>query len=270
MSFELYNVPINHLSREELDRILRSWINGSEQKMIVTPNPEMLLLARKNKEFLHILRQSDLSLPDGVGLRYAVAALTDERLKFRHTGVDTVEHLAKICENSGKTFVLIGGRKGIGKKSAQNLRKIFPDLEAIGIDPGFIKDREGELILDKSILDEILRLKPTVIAVALGAGKQEKFIVQYLKSMPSVRVAIGIGGAFDMIGGYVSRAPSWMRQSGLEWLWRVLQEPSRFKRIWQASVVFSTLVAYDSLRNKRIGKAVRGVLPEIVKQLTRR
>jgi exopolysaccharide biosynthesis WecB/TagA/CpsF family protein len=136
------------------------------------------------------------------------------------------------------------------------------------MNPGEIKSGEGGLEVDEDILRELQQLEPTVLAVALGAGKQEQFIRQYLKELPSVKVAIGVGGAVDMISGELSRAPAWMRTSGLEWAWRLVQEPSRFGRIWQASVVFPSVVAYDSLRQRRLGRATFRVLPEVLRQLS--
>jgi N-acetylglucosaminyldiphosphoundecaprenol N-acetyl-beta-D-mannosaminyltransferase len=268
MSTHLFNVPIDHVSYNQLDTILRSWVRGHAQRMIVTPNPEILLRARHDKEFLSHLQSAHLSLPDGVGLRYATAALTDRNLRFRHTGVDTVNHLAKICEDYGKTIVLFGGQGDVSKRSATRLRQSYRDLDIIGMNPGEIKSGEGGLEVDEDILRELQQLEPTVLAVALGAGKQEQFIRQYLKELPSVKVAIGVGGAVDMISGELSRAPAWMRTSGLEWAWRLVQEPSRFGRIWQASVVFPSVVAYDSLRQRRLGRATFRVLPEVLRQLS--
>ena len=267
MSTRLYNVPIDHVSFDQLDTILRSWVQDHAQKVIVTPNPEILLRARRDRDFLAHLQSAHLSLPDGVGLRYATAALTDDTLNFRHTGVDTVNHLAKICEDYGKTIVLFGGQGDVSKRSASKLRESYRDLDIIGMNPGMIADREEGLELDPDILRELQNLAPTVLAVALGAGKQERFIAQYLKDLPSVKLAIGVGGAVDMISGELKRAPAWMRQSGLEWVWRVVQEPSRFGRIWQASVVFPSVVAYDSFKRRRLLKATSRVLPELAKQL---
>ena len=98
----ILGIPIHDIDEVNLLLRLREWLLGKEQKLVVTPNPEFMLLAQKDAHFRDILKQADLSLPDGVGLRFAAAALTDTYLHFRHTGVDTLERLAKLCEETGK------------------------------------------------------------------------------------------------------------------------------------------------------------------------
>lgn len=267
MSFSLYDIHLDHFSPAQLDVILRSWVTGHEQKRVSTPNPEFLLFARKKNWFKDLLNKSHLSIPDGVGLRYAVAALGKGRLAFRHTGVDTLIHLARICEDTGKLLVLFGATKKRAQKAASALRFEFPELRVVGIDPGHIKEVNGKLQLQESMLLGLHRIEPVVLAVGLGCGKQEKFIEQYLHQLPTVRIAIGVGGAFDMISGHYRRAPIFVQKMGLEFFWRLLQQPSRFKRIWKASVVFPLMVAYDTLRQGRLLRACIAVFPEVFRQL---
>ena len=268
MSLSLYNIPIDHVSTHQLDTLLRLWVQDHAQRVIVTPNPEMLLAARKDPDFHYYLQASHLSLPDGVGLRYATAALTDQRLSFRHTGVDTLLHLARVCEDHGKRLVLLGSRQDVARRAASELRRTYPDLDVIGINPGDLVITEETVSVDPDVLEELQGLRPAVLAVAFGAGKQEQFIHQHLHVLPSVKIAIGIGGALDMLSGDLRRAPAWMRKAGLEWAWRVAREPSRAGRIWRAFVVFPSVVAYDSLRQRRFVKAVFRVVPEVGRQLT--
>jgi N-acetylglucosaminyldiphosphoundecaprenol N-acetyl-beta-D-mannosaminyltransferase len=267
MSFQLYDVHLDHFSHAQMDVILRSWVNGYAQKRISTPNPEFLLYARKRDWFRALLNKSHLSVPDGVGLRYAAAALGRGRLSFRHTGVDTLTHLARICEDSGKLLVLFGAEKKRAQRAASALRFDFPELRVVGVDPGHIKEVNGKLILDEAILLGLNRIGPAVLAVGLGCGKQERFIDQYLDQLLSVKVAIGVGGAFDMISGHYPRAPHAMRRMGLEFVWRLVQQPSRFNRIWKASVAFPAVVAYDTLRERRFLRACIAVFPEVIRQL---
>jgi N-acetylglucosaminyldiphosphoundecaprenol N-acetyl-beta-D-mannosaminyltransferase len=267
MSFSLYDVHLDHFSHAQLDAILRSWVSGYEQRRVSTPNPEFLLYARNRDWFRDLLNKSHLSIPDGVGLRYAIAALGKGRLMFRHTGVDTLMHLARICEDSGKLLVLFGAEKKRAQKAASALRFDFPELRVVGVDPGKIKEVNGKLQLDESIVLGLHRIEPVVLAVGLGCGKQEKFIEQYLHQLPTVRVAIGVGGAFDMISGHYRRAPGLFQRMGLEFFWRLMQQPSRFTRIWKASVVFPLMVAYDTLRRGRLLRACIAVFPEVARQL---
>lgn len=265
MSFEIFNVKLDHLSTDQLDTLLRGWVKGFNQKMIVTPNPEILLKARQNPYYRTSLQAADLSLPDGVGLRFAAAA-QGNRMRFRHTGTDTVAHLARICDDYGKTMILFGGSSGSAQEAARALRAQHRDLDVVAIDPGKV-ERVGGSYLEQDIVDELDRHQPAVLAVALGAGKQEDFIREYLPRLPSVRVAIGIGGAFEMISGNLPRAPQWMRRTGLEWAWRLGLEPRRAGRIWSAAVRFPAAVAYDTLRQGRFLTACYRVTPEVFRQL---
>ncbi len=267
MSMVLYDVPIDHVSEHQLDTLLRLWIKDHAQKVIVTPNPEIVLRARKDPAFRAQLQASHLSLPDGVGLRFAIAALTDRQLRFRHTGVDTLIRLAQICEDYGKRLVLFGGKGDVASKTAMTLRAQFPDLDVVSMNPGD-EVADNVVSMDPDILAQLQDAKPTVVAVAFGAGKQEVFLHTHLHRIPTARIGIGVGGAFDMMSGALPRAPFWMRRVGLEWVWRLLQEPARWRRIWMAAIVFPVIVAYDSLRGRKFSKALLRVIAEVARQLT--
>ena len=262
----ILGIPIHDIDEVNLLLRLREWLLGKEQKLVVTPNPEFMLLAQKDAHFRDILKQADLSLPDGVGLRFAAAALTDTYLHFRHTGVDTLERLAKLCEETGKKMLLFGGEKGREQTTAQCLQKTYPRLKIKAIDP-------GKIIFDDPIRPEIVSFiqayEPDMMAVALGGreGKQEKFMYHHLKKFPSVKIMIGVGGAFDMMSGVLTRAPKWMRQSGLEWMWRLYLEPRRFRRILRAAIVFPILVAWDTLKSGRFFKVLPRVFLEVFRQI---
>lgn len=273
MSFTLYNVPIDHVSDDQLHALLSLWMKDHAQKVIVTPNPEILLHARRDPSFLSSLQRSHLALPDGVGLRFAAAALTDRKLRFRHTGVDTLYKLAAICENTGKRLVLFGGFGDVPERSARALRKMYPELDVIGLNPGTVLDEGGHV--DEDVVAELRTLRPHVLAVAIGAGKsvfgrQEAIMHHLLPLIPSIKVAIGVGGALDMIAGDIRRAPRFMRRIGLEWLWRMAKQPTRSRRIIAATVVFASVVAYDSLRGGRFFRALPRVAREVALQMVGR
>jgi N-acetylglucosaminyldiphosphoundecaprenol N-acetyl-beta-D-mannosaminyltransferase len=122
------------------------------------------------------------------------------------------------------------------------MKRKHPELIVAGAESG------GRLPeMDQSVMARIRESLPDILFVAFGHGKQEKWIAAALPSLPAVRVAMGVGGAFDFIAGRVKRAPKLMRLAGLEWLWRLIREPWRIRRIWTAVVVFPWLV----LRSKR-------------------
>ncbi len=272
--FELFGVRISDLSTGELTDLLSGWLDSNSSCAIVTPNPEFVLAARCDPSFVELLNRADLSLPDGVGLRFATSALTGDRLSHRHTGVDTLLLLAKLCAEQGRRLVLVGGGPGVAESAADAMRARFVGLDVSTVDVGIVSSDDsnaGRVSSD--------RMKSTslenadVVAVALGMGKQERFIEALRSSAPpnpphpSPRVYIGVGGALDMIAGTKRRAPAFVRRVGLEWLWRLVIEPRRFRRIFNAAVVFPAVVVWDTLRRHRFVAACRATVPEIINQL---
>ncbi len=266
MSFSILNIEIDHFSEDQLETILRGWLSGWQQKKIVTPNAEMILAAQKDKEFQRLLNEADMVLPDSVSLRYAVAA-QGGKFRFRHPGTDTVIRLARLCQENKKKILLFGAEADIAKRAGEELKKQFPGLEVVGLNPGVIKKNEDGSYLNQELIELINSHQPDVLAVALGQKRQEQFINEYLSHCPTVKMAIGIGGAFDMIAGVLPRAPRWFRMTGLEWLWRLRLQPKRIGRIYRAVIVFPAIVAYDTLKHGRIFSATKNVIIEVFRQL---
>lgn len=270
--FELFGVRISDLSTGELTDLLSGWLSSDSSHTIVTPNPEFILAARRDPSFVDLLNRADLSLPDGVGLRFAIPALTGNRLSNRHTGVDTLLLLAKLCAEQGRRLALVGGGPGVAESAADAMRGQFVGLDVSVVDVGTIARDEinaGRISCDRTKLTRVENAD--VVAVALGMGKQERFIETLRTFEPlglrTSRVYIGVGGALDMIAGTKRRAPAFVRRVGLEWVWRLVIEPRRFRRIFNASIVFPAVVVWDTLRRHRFVAACRATVPEILNQL---
>mgnify|MGYP001564477819 CR=1 FL=1 len=264
---EVFDVRIDDLSQAELNEKLRSWFESFVKgRIIVTTNAEFLILARKVKVFQNQLNASDLSLPDSVSLRYAIAALTDSYLEHRHPGVDVLQTLAKLCSEQGRRLLLLGGASGAAQATAMKFIQSLPDLQVLAIDPGNVHFNDTTNV-SRNIIEQIRQTNPDVVAVALGHGKQEAFMFQMKDLLPHVRIWIGVGGAFDMLSGQKKRAPRLIRKIGLEWVWRLMKEPRRWKRIMNASIVFPFTVALSTLRSHRFLKALTRVFPEVYRQL---
>jgi len=274
------DVRIDDLTDVELHDMLQYWLSTERGKIIVTTNAEFLLLARENKTFQDQLNASDLSLPDSVSLRYAVAALTDSSLMHRHPGVDVLHFLACLCAEQGKRLLLLGGAHGVAQATAtkfvqslserdknSSIRKVVPNMNIVSIDPGHVEYDGTNITISPSVQDQIRDVAPDVVAVALGQGKQEAFMFQARDLFPNVKIWIGVGGAFDMLSGMKRRSPSWMRALGLEFVWRLMVEPNRWRRILNASVVFPFAVALSTLKSHRFLKALARVFPEVYRQL---
>ena len=247
MRIRLLGVPIDALRRDEaLDRVRIFFDGGSH--LIATPNPEMLVMAHKDAGFREALGSADLALADGFGL-VLMARLRGQRIPERITGVDFLTDIAGLCAAREKRVFLLGAGEGVARAAAEALGKRFPALIIAGAASGgtLRQDNEGVYHIDDKTMGDLKVASPDVLFVAFGHGKQELWITQHLPELPSVRVAMGVGGAFDFIAGKIVRAPKAMRAVGLEWLWRLIREPRRLGRIWTAVAVFPWLV----LREKR-------------------
>ncbi len=261
----LFGVRIDDLSKHGLRELLSAWLTEPGLHCIFTPNPEFLLTARKDKYFADLLNQGDLSLTDGVGLKFAIAALTQNHLEHRQTGIDTLMLIADICAQKNKRLLLLGGMNDAAMDAEIVLKQRWPNLDVVSLEPGFIPGDFESLLIAETVLHEIQSMSPDVIAVALGQGKQERFIIELKNQIPSLRIAIGVGGALDTISGRFPRAPIWMQRSGFEWMWRVLIEPKRIHRIFRAVIVFPIVVIWDTLKHRRFWKALKRVTYELKK-----
>jgi N-acetylglucosaminyldiphosphoundecaprenol N-acetyl-beta-D-mannosaminyltransferase len=236
---EILGVPIDSVTTDEALEAIANFMNGTGGKKVFTPNPEMLVLARKDKRFREALNNADLAIPDGIGLLW-VARLWGKSLKARVTGTDTMIGTCALAEEYGKSVFLLGGKPGVAEKAADKLRARYPNLRIAGtLSGGDISfDDDGVPMLEFGTENVIAKAEPDILFVAFGHGKQEKWIDAHLAGFKSVKVAMGIGGAFDFISGEAKRAPEWVRHIGLEWLWRLILQPWRIRRILTATVVF--------------------------------
>lgn len=231
----LLGIPVDPLTADEAMARLSHLLIGPMQAHVITPNNEMLVAAAWSPEFADVLRSSTLNLPDSTGLLLA-ARLTGQKLPQRVTGVDTVETLCRQIGPESPVF-LLGAAPGVAEKAAEVLKARNPKLVIAGTHAGSPSDSDAPAILEK-----IRSSGAVLLLVAFGAPAQDLWIAKHLAEMPSVRVAMGVGGTFDFLAGVQKRAPGWMRSIGLEWLWRFGQEPRRAGRMWRAVVVFPWMV----------------------------
>ncbi|MDD2757884.1 MAG: WecB/TagA/CpsF family glycosyltransferase [Patescibacteria group bacterium] len=225
------------------------FLRSGGQHRIFTPNPEMLVKAQKDHYFLEILNSGDLNLCDGFGLKIFSGAT-------RIPGVDFMQELCRLAVEQGSSVYFLGsGSNEVAEKTAEELQKKFPTLKISGFDRGpeisELRTVNCELLIDQinnqTVIDKINQTRPDILFVAFGMGKQEKWIHENLAKMSSIKIAMGVGGAFDYISGRVNRAPCWMRKIGLEWAYRLFKQPLRFKRIFNATVLFSLLVVKSKI-----------------------
>lgn len=230
----ILGVKIDQISLKEALGVADSFSlpKSNGQHFMVTCNPEIILYAQKDEAYKNILNTASLLVADGFGLILASKFLNIS-LRERVVGVDFLEKFCNICANSGKSIFLLGGDQGVAKKTAENLKNKYPNLKIVGW-------LDGNIDLD-NCHKTIKNFSPDILFVAFGHPKQETWIYNNLAKIPSVKFAVGVGGAFDFISGKVWRAPKFMRKIGLEWFWRLLTQPWRVKRIFNAIIIFPTV-----------------------------
>ena len=206
MKKTILGVNIDDVNLDETVNIVKNWLSKRGKHYIVTPNPEIVVMAQKDEKLKNIINRADLAIPDGIGLKLS----TD--IENTTPGIDVMEELVKIAAEKGFTTGFLGGRDKVAEKSAECLKKKYPKLKV-----SFVSE-EPEKIPAADIL-----------FVAFGAPKQEYWIAANLDKIP-VRVTMGVGGAFDYISGRAPRAPRWIRDLGFEWLFRLIIQPWRIKR----------------------------------------
>ncbi|MGB1287871.1 MAG: WecB/TagA/CpsF family glycosyltransferase, partial [Aggregatilineales bacterium] len=198
--------------------------NATHPQQVCSINPELMMIAQRDINFQNILKRSALCLADGVGILWAARALNTP-LPERVTGSDGTIIIAEHAAKKGWKLFLLGAAPGIAEQVADILREEFDGLQIVGTYAGSPTPEE-----EATIVDIVNRSNADILLMAYGSPTQEKWIARNLPRL-QVKVAMGVGGAFDFIAGVVPRAPEWMRQYGLEWLYRLYKQPWRIKRM---------------------------------------
>lgn len=226
----ILDVPLDIVDMEQAAGKLAELMRRDGCSIIVTPNSEIVVNAGKDTELKGIISTADLIIPDGIGLVYA-SKLLGFPLKERVTGIDFLYRALGLLEKEQKSVFLLGGRpqgKGalsVAETAAMRMKERFPGLRIAGIHHGYFNDEE-----ELKIVEEINRSGADFLCVALGSPKQEKFMGRYRGKL-LVKAAIGVGGSLDVWAGTVKRAPKFFRDHGLEWFYRFVKQPARYKRI---------------------------------------
>lgn len=226
----ILDVPLDIVDMEQAAGKLAELMRRDGCSIIVTPNSEIVVNAGKDTELKGIISTADLIIPDGIGLVYA-SKLLGFPLKERVTGIDFLYRALGLLEKEQKSVFLLGGRPqgkealSVAETAAMRMKERFPGLRIAGIHHGYFNDEE-----ELKIVEEINRSGADFLCVALGSPKQEKFMGRYRAEL-LVKAAIGVGGSLDVWAGTVKRAPKFFRDHGLEWLYRFVKQPARYKRI---------------------------------------
>jgi len=234
--------PCDILSAETLSQHIKSFIHSGQPHQIITANPLMLIAAQKSTHLANALHGADLVLPESVSLHWALER-QGHRLPPRLSGIDLMLQLLEQSAGLGWSVFFLGAAPGIAQKAAQRMKNRIPKLKLRGIENGYFDpDHENQVIA------RVARAKPDLLFVGMDVPRQDAWIHQHLTSL-GAKVVMGVGGSFDVLAGQLPRAPLWMRRSGTEWLFRLLRQPSRLKRMSQLPIFL-----WKTLRHRHNGR----------------
>jgi N-acetylglucosaminyldiphosphoundecaprenol N-acetyl-beta-D-mannosaminyltransferase len=229
---DIGSIAVDQYSETALvDEVLHHALFGRTARQLVTANAQFYVLAQKSRRFRECLHDADYICADGMPIVWACNSLYGGRVR-RIAGVALIEELCQRGAAHKLRVFLLGGKPGAATATAGILKKRRPGIQIAGVccpEYGFER-REDSL---QKVLDQIAAAKPNVLFVGLGAPKQEFLIHHHIRPL-RVPLAIGIGGSFEILSGRLKRAPIWMQKSGLEWAYRLSQEPSR---LWQRYLI---------------------------------
>ncbi len=252
----ILDIPFTTLSKQAVLTLFLNHLKKERSTLFVsTPNPEILLESIENKRLKHTLQNTDLNVPDGIGVIWAyhflkncgktkpaflfkalISLITLPFKKFQTfnqaiTGTDLMKEITTSANFNAYRIFLLGARPGIAQQTKQAILKANSGAQIVGTSSANPNDN--------SVLTEIQKAKTDILFVAYGCPKQELWIAENLDKLKGVKLAMGIGGAFDFISGNIKRAPGFLRKAGLEWVFRLLQQPGkRLGRIYRAIFVF--------------------------------
>lgn len=230
-TLEIFGVKIHNTTLEESTEQVEEYLKREELKVVYTPNTEIVMIAKDDESLKSLINEADLIIPDGIGLIYA-SRIKKNPLQERVTGFDLSMNLLKIANENSYSIYLLGGKDGVAKTAAANIKKDYPNIRIAGYQHGYFKgihvgceNHEDEA----RVIEHINSSNPDIIFVGLGFPKQEIWIDSN-KNKIKGKVIIGNGGVMDILAGNSKRAPEIYQKLGLEWFYRLVKEPLRIKR----------------------------------------
>ncbi|MFI3313691.1 MAG: WecB/TagA/CpsF family glycosyltransferase [Eubacteriales bacterium] len=221
MKIDIMGVPFDSVTMGEALEQAKILLHGDKPSYCVTPNPEIVYETMHNPEFARLVNNASLILPDGIGVIYAGKILKTP-LKEKVTGVGFATNLLSILAEEGLPLYLLGSKPGVAQLAGEKMVELHPNLQICGVADGYFKD-------ENQVVAKIREAKPAALFVCLGSPKQEQFMANYAQEL-GASLMVGLGGTLDVFAGTVQRAPAWTQKIGMEWLYRMVKEPKRFKR----------------------------------------
>ncbi|MBR3396045.1 MAG: WecB/TagA/CpsF family glycosyltransferase [Firmicutes bacterium] len=222
---KILGVRVDKITKAQALEEFQKLLEGDRCELIVTPNAEIVEKASKTPELRRIINEeAAIVTPDGVGLIYA-SKLKGDPIQEKVAGIDFAHSAIELCAQLGRSVYLLGSKPGVAEAAAANLEKEIPGLKIAGFRDGYFREDE-----EPSVVAEINASGADFLCVALGSPKQEYFVIKHRDAL-KVKAAAGLGGSLDIWSGQLNRAPQFYIDHGLEWLYRMIQEPKRLKRL---------------------------------------
>lgn len=240
----ILGVPVDASTTDGFLARIQSGLRGEGAGAIFAVNAEKIMRARKDPELLKVLESAALLLPDGFGPVVGMKLLHGRKVD-RTTGVGLMQEILGLAAGGGIRVFILGARPGVAAAAYDNLKNRYPDLDLVGYEHGFLPPEEQERLISR-----INRLGTEVLFVGLGSPRQEHWIHTWLPRL-KVKFCMGVGGSINVIAGEAALAPAWVSRLYLEWLYRLIQEPARFRRYRVIPVFIFRLLTEAVFRRKR-------------------
>jgi len=222
MAKEKYlGVYVTTMNYEEIIADVKERMAKGKKSTVIAVNPEKLIAAGKDEQVKNLINSATYQIPDGIGVVLA-SKLKGGNIRSRVTGIDMMERLLQFAAQENHGVFLFGAKEEVVKKAKENLEARHPGLQVVGYSNGYVQDHE-------ELVKKINASGAKILFVALGSPRQELWIQKYIDEL-QVKVFQGVGGSFDVFAGHVKRAPKLFRNLGLEWFYRLVTDPKRFKR----------------------------------------
>ena len=242
MTVDVVGIPVQNVNMKEAVRAVSSFLDERAGRIVVTPNAEILQLCVEDESVRQTILQADYIVPDGIGVVRA-AKMLGTPIKEKVAGCELAWNLLSEIERKGKRLFLLGAKPGVAQAAAEKMKEAHPDLIICGVQDGYFKE-------DEPVAEQIRQADADALYVCLGVPRQEQWMVRYRQSL-NVGVMMGLGGSFDVYAGQVKRAPDIFIKLGLEWLYRLLKEPWRIKRMMKLPKFFVSVRRYKKQQKRK-------------------
>lgn len=221
---DILGIPVHRISMEDALGAIERFIASDRPHLVVTADASGVVTAQTDSEFREILLTADLVTPDSAGILWASSKFGSP-IPARVSGVDLLDQICALSADKGYRLFFLGAEPGVAELAAEKLRLRHPGCNIVGVRHGYFPKES-----DPIVAQEVAEARPDVLFVAMGIPRQEKFI-RATQSIIGAKVAIGVGGSFDVFSGRTKRAPKLFQRLRLEWLWRVLLNPSKIAKV---------------------------------------